>query len=144
MNGAVRTSGEPGTTTWARITHGFQLSGSLQTYSAVPFNITSGVTTVQGTVGRPMVDGRFIRRNAGAGSAFLSLNARLSRTFRATSRVGVEALAEGFNLTNRENVIARNTNFGPGGYPSNPSPAFGQVTAVGEPRAFQVGLRVRF
>jgi hypothetical protein len=144
VNGAVRTSGAPGTTTWTRITHGLQLSGALQTYSAVPFNVTSGVTTVQGTAGRPVVDGRFIPRNIGVGSAFLSLNARLGRTFRGTNRVGVEALAEGFNLTNRRNVIARNTNFGPGAYPANPSPAFGQVTAVGEPRAFQVGLRVHF
>ena len=144
VNGAVRTSSDPGATTWARITRGFQVSGSLQTYSAVPFNITSGVTTVQGTPGRPMVDGRFIPRNAGVGSGFLSLNARLSRTFRVTGRVGVEALAEGFNLTNRRNVIARNTNFGPGAYPSNPSPTFGQVTAVGEPRALQIGLRVHF
>ena len=28
------------------------------TYSALPFNITSGVTTLQGTAGRPIVDGR--------------------------------------------------------------------------------------
>ena len=32
-----------------RLTHGFQVSGMLQSYSALPFNITSGVTTMQGT-----------------------------------------------------------------------------------------------
>ena len=32
--------------------HGFQVSGMLQAYSALPFNITSGVTTIQGTSGR--------------------------------------------------------------------------------------------
>ena len=31
------------------LTHGFQVSGMLQAYSALPFNITSGVTTIQGT-----------------------------------------------------------------------------------------------
>ncbi len=42
----------------------------LQAYSALPFNITSGVTTIQGTAGRPIVDGEFIPRNAGVGSDF--------------------------------------------------------------------------
>jgi hypothetical protein len=42
------------------------------------------------------------------------------------------------------NAITRNTNFGPGSYPNNPSATFGQVTAVGEPRAVQFGARIRF
>jgi hypothetical protein len=41
-------------------------------------------------------------------------------------------------------VLTRNANFGAGAYPSNPSPTFGQITAVGESRAFQFGARVRF
>ena len=65
----------------------------LQYYSALPFNITSGVTTVQGTAGRPIVNGAFIERNAGMGSDFFSLNARLSRTFRVSERVQLEAIA---------------------------------------------------
>ncbi len=47
----------PADSTWQRLTHGFQLSTLLQAYSAAPFNITSGVTTVQGTAGRPIVNG---------------------------------------------------------------------------------------
>ena len=116
----------------------------LQAYSTLPFNITSGVTTLQGTAGRPIVNGEFIERNAGIGSDYFSLSARLSRTFHLTRRVELEALAEGFNLTNRQNVVTRNANFGPGAYPTNPSPSFGQITAVGDPRSFQFGLRVRF
>jgi hypothetical protein len=116
----------------------------LQAYSALPFNITSGVTTIQGTTGRPLVNGAFIERNAGVGNAFFTLNARLSRAFRLTGRVDLDALAEGFNLTNRQNALTRITNFGTGAYPTNPSSTFGQVTAVGESRAFQFGLRVRF
>ena len=42
---------------WERLSHGFQVSGMLQAYSALPFNITSGVTTIQGTPGRPIVNG---------------------------------------------------------------------------------------
>ena len=144
VNGAVNTSTEPADSPWEHLTHGFQLSSMMQVYSAPPFNITSGVTTVQGTAGRPIVDGEFIPRNAGVGTAFFSLGARVSRSFPLTNRVQLELLAEGFNLTDRANVVTRNTNFGPGAYPTNPSPTFGQITAVGEPRSFQFGARVRF
>ena len=125
-------------------THGFQLSGMLQWYSALPLNISSGVTTIQGTAGRPIVNGAFIERNSGVGSDFFSAGLRVSRTVHLTGRVEAELLAEGFNLTNRRNVVTRNTNFGTGAYPTNPASTFGQITAVGEPRSFQFGLRVRF
>jgi hypothetical protein len=49
-----------------------------------------------------------------------------------------------FNLTNHRNVLTRSTNFGAGAYPTNPSPTFTQTTAVGEPRSFQLGIRLRF
>jgi hypothetical protein len=144
LNGALQTSMEPADSTWEYLTNGFQISSLVQFYSAPPFNITSGVTTVQGTAGRPIVGGAFIPRNSGEGTAFFSIGARLSRTFRFGSRMQVEALVEGFNLTDRANVVTRNTNFGAGAYPTNPSAAFGQITAVGEPRSFQFGARVRF
>ena len=123
---------------------GFQFSGMVQAYSAPPFNITSGVTTIQGTAGRPIVDGEFIPRNSGEGTPFFLLSARVSRTFRFADRWQVELMAEGFNLTDRANVVTRNTNFGAGAYPANPAPTFNQITAVGEPRSFQFGLRLRF
>jgi hypothetical protein len=129
---------------WRRIAGGFQLSGLLQAYSAPPFNITSGVTTIQGTAGRPIVDGAFIDRNAGVGSSFVNVSLRLSRTFPLGERRSVEAMVEGFNVTNHRNVLTRNTNFGSGAYPSNPTLTFGQVTAVSEPRSVQLGVRVRF
>jgi hypothetical protein len=144
VNGAVQTSMAPAATAWEHLWHGFEIGGVVQAYSAPPFNITSGVTTIQGTAGRPIVDGEFIPRNAGIGSAFFTLGARVSRMFRINGSVRIEALAEGFNLTNRANVASRNTNFGAGAYPTNPSPTFGQITAVGEPRSFQIGIRARF
>ncbi len=124
--------------------HGFQVSGILQSYSALPFNITSGLTTVQGTAGRPLVNGAFIPRNAGTGPDFFSLGARVSRAFALGARVRAEALVEFFNVTNRVNVVTVNGNFGAGAYPSSPSSTFAQPTAVGDPRTMQVGMRMRF
>jgi hypothetical protein len=144
FSGGVNSPMTPPRTAWEAITHGFQLSTMLQAYSALPFNITSGVTTIQGTAGRPIVNGAFIERNAGEGNAFLSMNARLSRSFRIAGRLRLEGLAEVFNLTNRTNNLARNGNFGAGPYPSVPSLLFGQITAVGEPRTWQLGVRASF
>jgi hypothetical protein len=123
---------------------GFRVSGMVQAYSAVPLNITSGVTTIQGTAGRPIVNGRFIDRNAGEGSGFFSASMRVSRVFRVSGRAELEPLVEAFNLTNHTNVLTRNTNFGAGAYPSSPSATFGEITAVGDPRTVQFGLRARF
>ncbi|MEO8096939.1 MAG: TonB-dependent receptor [Acidobacteriota bacterium] len=123
---------------------GFELSGMLQYYSAQPFNITSGSNTVQGTAARPTINGVFINRNAGSGNDFFNLNARVSRAFQVSDRVRLELLAEGFNALNHRNNLTRNGNFGPGSYPGNPSAAFGQITAVNEPRSVQLALRLKF
>jgi hypothetical protein len=144
LNGALNTSMEPASTAWERLSHGFQLSSLLQTYSALPFNITSGVTTVQGTAGRPIVDGAFITRNAGVGSDFFAVSLRLSRSFQFGQGLRLEGAAEAFNLTNRRNDLTRNVNFGSGAYPASPLASFNQITAVGDPRSFQFALRVRF
>ena len=122
----------------------FQLSGVVQAYSAAPLNITSGVTTIQGTAGRPLVNGEFIPRNSGEGDAFFTAGVRVSRAFSVADRVELDALFEAFNVTNHVNVLTRNTNFGAGAYPTTPAPTFMQITSVGDPRSLQLGLRVRF
>jgi hypothetical protein len=144
VTGAITSPMSPAHTLWEQLSHGFQLSGMMQYYSALPFNITSGVTTIQGTTGRPIVNGAFIERNAGRGSDFVTLSLRLSRVFRVAGPLRIEGLIEAFNLTDRRNVVARNTNFGPGSYPDQPLPTFGQITAVGEPRSMQFAVRVKF
>jgi Carboxypeptidase regulatory-like domain/TonB dependent receptor len=144
FTGGVSTPTGPARTEWEALTNGFRVSGTVQTYSALPFNITSGLTTIQGTAARPLVDGDYIPRNAGVGNDFLSVSARVSREFRLAGRTHLDVLAEVFNLTDRTNALTRNTNFGPGAYPSNPLPSFGQITAVGEPRTWQFAVRVRF
>lgn len=142
--GSVNTPTGSADTSWERLTHGFQVSTLVQWYSALPFNVTSGVTTIQGTTGRPMVNGQFIPRNAGVGSDFFSLGLRASRSFRLGSTLRAEGVVEAFNLTNRRNAITRNGNFGAGAYPTNPVPTFNQITAVGEPRTVQLAVRLRF
>ncbi len=117
---------------------GFQLSGMLQYYSALPLNITTGATTIQGTAARPA------GRNTGVGNDFFSVGTRLSRPFALSERVRLEALAEAFNALNHRNNLTRNGIFGAGTFPTNPSPAFGQVTAVNDPRVVQIALRVSF
>ena len=137
---------------------GFQVGGTLQYYSPLPLNIASGVTTVQGTGGRPLANGApssaaappdvrsstFIGRNSGEGPDFFTLNLRVSRVFPLGARVRLEALAELFNVTNRINPVTLQGNFGGGSYPASPSPNFGTVTAVGDPRAAQFGIKARF
>jgi Carboxypeptidase regulatory-like domain len=144
VNGTIATPREAADAWWQHLTHGLQMSAVAQYYSALPYNITSGVTTVQATAGRPIVDGAFISRNAGVGTSFFSLGARLARTFRIYSGAEFDAVIEGFNLTNRVNVVSRNANFGAGAYPSQPAATFNQVTAVGEPRMVQLAARLRF
>ena len=61
IHASVNTSMAPATTAWERLSHGFTVSGVVQYYSALPYNITSGVTTIQGTPGRPIVDRRVHR-----------------------------------------------------------------------------------
>jgi hypothetical protein len=120
------------------------LSGILQYYSALPLNITSGVNTIQGTAGRPTVNGVAIGRNAGIGNDYFGVNARLSRTFVMAERFRLEAMAEAFNVLNHRNNLTLNGTFGSGAYPANPSPTFGQVTAVNDARVVQFALRLSF
>ena len=123
---------------------GFQLSGLLQYYSALPFNITTGTNTIQGTAARPTVNGVYINRNAGSGFDFLNVSARLSRSFALTDRLRMEAMAEAFNALNHLNGVTLNATFGPGAYPSNPLATFGQITSVSDPRTMQLALRFSF
>jgi hypothetical protein len=144
FNGTIHSPMGSANTLWQRVSHGFQLGGMLQYYSALPLNITSGVTTIQGTAGRPLVNGVFIGRNVGIGNDNFTVSARLSRIFPVTERVRLEAMAEAFNTLNHRNNLTLNGAFGSGAYPTNPSPAFGQVTAVNDPRVVQLALRIRF
>ena len=144
MQGTLHSSAARATNAWQHLVNGFELSGMFQYYSALPFNITTGSSTIQGTSARPMVNGAFISRNAGVRFDFVSLGARLSRTFRVSDGVSVQGIVEAFNALNHFNGVTNNGVFGSGAYPANPSPTFGQVTSVSDPRSLQLAVRVRF
>ncbi|MES1256491.1 MAG: TonB-dependent receptor [Acidobacteriota bacterium] len=156
LSGSVNSPSAPGTTMWEHLSHGFQASGMLQYYSALPFNIVTGVNSLQGTAGRPFADGsgavanfdirtaNLIPRNVGAGNDFFTMSLRVSRAFQFGGGRRIEGMFEVFNLTNRVNPVARNTTFGTGSYPSTPVSSFDTVTAVGDPRTLQLGLRMSF
>jgi hypothetical protein len=115
-----------------------ELTGAVTAYSPLPFNITTGATTVQGTPARPTF------RNAGESHSIINTNLRLSRTFTVTERIRLQALAEMFNVMNHVNVVSLNGVFGTGTYPLNPLPTFRQITAVNDPRTAQIALRLSF
>jgi hypothetical protein len=116
----------------------------LQYYSALPLNITSGATTIQGTAARPIVNGDFIGRNVGTGNDFINVSTRISRTFALSDRWRMEVMAESFNALNHRNNLTLNGVFGSGAFPLTPSATFGQVTAVNDPRSVQLAVRLKF
>ena len=144
LDGSLHTRLERGSTLAQKLTNGFKLSALMQYYSALPFNITTGANTLQGTAARPAINGVFISRNFGQGFNYLNLGTRLSRTFYLRERLKLEALVEGFNLTNHVNGVSLNGVFGTGAYPTTPSSTFGQMTGAGDARSFQFALRLAF
>ena len=144
FNGSIHSSFKTAATPWQCLSHGFELSGTLQYYSALPFNITTGSNTVQGTAARPTVNGAFLSRNSGPGFDLRNVNARLSRSFQVSDRLRLEWMAEAFNLLNHLNGVTLNGTFGAGAYPANQLPTFRQITAAADPRTLQFALRARF
>lgn len=144
LQGTLRTSNATASTPWGRLTKGWELGSMLQYYSALPFNITTGGNTIQGTSARPTVNGAYISRNSGEGYDFLNLSVRLSRSFQLADGVSLQGMVEAFNALNHVNGVTNNGVFGSGIYPSDPSPSFGQMTSAGEPRSLQLAVRLRF
>jgi hypothetical protein len=122
-----------------RLLKGLQLSYIFSYSSQLPFNILLGSDRNLDTNfnDRPLGIGR----NTGQGFDFASLDLRVSRRFRLTEHVALEAVAEGFNLLNRANFAVPNNTFGPG---SSAVATFGQPTAAFDPRQVQFGLRFSF
>ncbi len=162
VDGTLASSVKPARGLADHLTHGWRLGGILQYYSRLPFNVTTGTSTRQGTAERPCAPGfsllanggvnaceeglagAVIGRNAGTGFDLFSLNARLGRTFALTDRFRLETMAEGFNTLNRRNNMIPAGTFGGGAYPLAGSATFGQATAVGDPRNVQLAVRLTF
>jgi hypothetical protein len=114
LQGSVHTSNAPATTPWRRLIKGLELGGMFQYYSALPFNITTGRNTIQGTRARPMVNGAFISRNSGEGYDLANHSVRLSRTFQLGDGISLQGLVEAFNALNHVNGVTNNGVFGSG------------------------------
>jgi hypothetical protein len=123
----------------SRALRGFQLSYIYTRASRLPFNILLGSDRNFDTNNNDRPVG--VGRNTGQGFDFASFDLRVSRRFRLTERVGLDVLAEGFNLFNRANFGVPNNTFGPG---ATPLPTFGQPTAAFDPRQLQFGLKMSF
>jgi hypothetical protein len=135
LSGQLTGPTAPGGGLLSRSIQGFRLSGIFTYGSPYPFNIVTGAQTIQTTPAR--LEGR----NTGVGFNFASLDLRLSRRFTVTENIGLEAIAEGFNVLNRTNLQFPNNVFGTG---STPLASFGRPTAAADPRQIQVGLRLSF
>ena len=127
---------------------GLQLGWVYSYGTALPFNVVTGADNNNDTTVNDRPAG--VGRNSARMPCFEDLtqacgtetfDMRLSRAlvFSATNRL--ELMLEGFNLFNRANVVNVNNTIGSG---ATPSPTFQQVTAVGDMRQLQLGIRWSF
>jgi hypothetical protein len=114
--------------------------------SGRPFNVVTGVDF---NSRRPAGAGR----NIGKGPGYFSADARVSREFRLNEKVLLEAMAEGFNLTNRVNFRRLNNTVGEINVNQLPTPLVGTVGEVEDPLSFvsafparqiQLAIKVRW
>ncbi len=139
VSGSLEAPRNSGGSTLNRALSGFLLSYIYSYSSALPFNIQTGAdrnfdTNVND---RPVGVGR----NTGKGFSSSSLDVRLSRRFRFTEHLGLEAIAEAFNAFNHTNLQFPNITFGQG---AEPLASFGRATAAADARQVQLGLRLSF
>jgi hypothetical protein len=165
VDGTLHTSLEPSNTLAGKLTHGFQLGGTLTYYSGFPYNITNGVTDVQTTTERPCLvvaslcasaaPGTMISRNAGPGFPSFTINTRLSRTFALGERFKLQGLAQAYNLVNTRNDLFPSGSLGSTcSYPSlTPTPGnttctvpstFGKPTNSADPRSIEFAAKLIF
>jgi len=100
-------------------------------------------------------------RNTFKGDSYQSVDMRIARTFKATERLNVEAMAEAFNLLNTVNVRFFNTVYGAADFcnfnataqgcsltqrflDGSPNPNYGTPRALYNPRQIQFALRFTF
>jgi hypothetical protein len=100
-------------------------------------------------------------RNTFKGDTYQSIDLRLARTFKATEKLNIEAMAEAFNLFNTVNVRFFNTVYGAADFcnfnstaqgcsstqhflEGSPNPTYGTPRALYNPRQIQFALRLSF
>ena len=116
----------------------WHISGIVSYSSALPFNVQTGADRNNDTNNNDRPVG--VGRNSARGFNFSSADLRFMRSV-ALGRNRLELLVEVFNVFNHANYLVPNNIYGTG---TTPLPAFGQPTAVGDPREMQFGVRVIF
>jgi hypothetical protein len=122
-----------------RALHGVEIGYVMSYATGVPFNILAGSDLNNDTNNNDRPAG--VSRNSGRQPSTSSVDLRVGRSFRMSSRHSVEAMVEAFNVFNRVNILAVNSTFGSG---TLPLPTFGLPTLAGDPRQIQLGLRWNF
>ena len=144
-------SGTFGDGTSARLRHtlgGVQIGYVFSFGTPLPFNIVTGGDRNNDTTvnDRPEGVGRNSARfsclsNVAEDCGSSTFDLRLSRPIRFGDRQRVDLMLEAFNLFNHVNTVNVNNTIGTGAIPS---PTFRQVTAIGDMRQMQVGVRWSF
>jgi hypothetical protein len=83
-------------------------------------------------------------RDSGTLPAIATVDFRLSRRFRLSTRSSMDGMFEVFNLLNRTNFSEINNVFGTAAYPTNPLPTYGQFQKAGPPLQIQLAARFLF
>jgi hypothetical protein len=128
-----------------------ELSSIVTIGSGRPYNILAGVDlNGDGDGGatdraRATVSdiGTSVRRNHGTLPMQANVDLRIGRRF-PVGPVTVDGIFEVFNLFNRSNFTAVNNVFGPGSYPNQGLPTFGQFTQAAPPRQVQLAMKIGF
>ncbi|HET8676733.1 MAG TPA: carboxypeptidase regulatory-like domain-containing protein [Blastocatellia bacterium] len=139
VSGALEAPRSSGGSIARRAVEGLGFSYIFTYASALPFNIVAGSDRNFDTNFNDRPAG--VGRNTGRGFDFASLDLRLSKRFRVTERLAIEAMGESFNTLNHSNFQLPNNTFGSG---AAPSASFGRPTAAADPRQIQFGLRLDF
>ena len=131
-----------------------QLSSIITVASGRPYNILAGADlNGDGDGGtsspdrareNPGSEASSIGRNTGVMPHQATVDVRVSRRFRLSGKVGVDALFEVFNLFNRTNFVEINNIFGTGAYPGNALPTFGQFMQAAAPLQVQLAAKILF
>jgi carboxypeptidase family protein/TonB-dependent receptor-like protein len=122
---------------------GLNFAGMFRYRSATPFTLHTS-RDINGDGFRLDLPPDVSHVNSERGDSFSQFDLRLSKAF-TLGPVGLELIAEMFNVFNKENPAAPTLDFNANGFPIGSHPtAFAGDPLQGEQRLTQLGLRVRF
>ena len=132
------------------------MSGVFTAASGRPFTAVAGLDldgngdTSDRARRNPADPASSVGRNRELTDPEITLDLRLSRTFKLRGRSTIEAICDVFNALNAVNAVAVNNVFGAGAFPEHPAAdaagqvTYGQYQRVSPPRQVQLALRLGF